>query len=173
MKHMSCRKHGHDDDSCVCAILRRIADVQDEVKPEDVDCKVSCARSIDELLEGTSTAPINAKNTIPLILYCDCAPFQGFGVKRNSNTNKFECIPTFFFRVSSVDDDCCATLELLEPSEDAPSAALKTHVPMKDDPCEQLGANTKSFIRTGICITMDLSCFCGVSCLEAVFAARA
>jgi hypothetical protein len=162
---MSCRKHGHDDDNCVCAVLRNIADVQDQVDPAvDDDCVVSCERSIEELLSPVTTPP-NANNTIPVILYCDCAPFQGFGVKKVQG--KFTCFKSFVFKVKSVDDDCCAVLELLETEDHKNKGGHYPPQPIVEDPCDQFPA--EGFVGTGICITVDLSCFCAVTCLEPTF----
>jgi hypothetical protein len=163
---MSCRKHGHDDDNCVCAVLRNIADVQDQVDPEPVDndCEVSCERSIEELLNPITTPPTNGNNTIPVILYCDCSPFLGFGVKKINGT--FTCVQTFVFKVKSVDDDCCAVLELLQTNAKTSNGSYPPS-PVINDPCDQFPAS--EFFGTGICITVDLSCFCGVTCLEPTF----
>lgn len=160
---MSCRKHGRDSDNCVCDILRNIADVQDRVDPVvDNDCEVSCARSIDELLAGTTPPTPILNNTIPVILYCDCSPFVGFGVRKIGPT--FTCFQSFIFKVKEVDDDCCAVLELLQTNK-----SNGTYPPpiTEFDPCDQFPAT--EIFGTGICITVDLSCFCGVTCLEPVF----
>jgi hypothetical protein len=165
MKSMSCRKHGHHDDNCVCGVLRAIADVQDQVDPDvdNNDCEVSCERSIEELLSPiTPPAPVN--NTIPVILYCDCSPFLGFGVKKVGNT--FTCFQSFVFKVKSVDEDCCAVLELLSTNKSTGGGAYPPS-PVLDDPCDQFPAT--AFEGTGICITVDLSCFCAVTCLEPTF----
>lgn len=163
---MSCKKHGHESENCVCAILSNIADVQDQVDPippEESDCIVSCENSIQELLAPITPPTPPGPNTIPVILYCGCDPFKGFGVKKNAG-GIFECVQTFVFRVSSVDEECCAVLELLETVPPTPPGTILPDVP--ETPCEQFPA--KRFRRTGICITMDLNCFCGVTCLEAV-----
>lgn len=162
---MSCRKHGHDDDNCVCAVLRSIVDAQDQVNPEPVDndCDVSCARSIDELLNPI-VSPTSDNNTIPVILYCECSPFLGFGVKKVSGT--FTCFQSFVFKVKSVDDDCCAVLELLQTNKSQSHGSYPPS-PVIDDPCDQFPAT--GFTGTGICITVDLGCFCGVTCLEPTF----
>ncbi|NHM32985.1 CotY/CotZ family spore coat protein [Neobacillus terrae] len=164
---MVCGSHGsHSGDNCVCTVLRRIADVQDEVSPTVSGCNTSCEKSIDELLNGISPVSSNL-DTIPLILYCGgCEPFKATGVKLKSRGNggkvKLKCFQTFFFRVTSVDDDCCATLELLTTNQD-PGEDF-------DDPCDQIKClpDETIFKRTGVCITLDLHCLCGVTCLDAV-----
>ncbi|RSD29430.1 CotY/CotZ family spore coat protein [Mesobacillus subterraneus] len=156
---MGCKGKKHDGDSCVCEVLRAVADAQDEVDVDN-DCDVSCHRSIQELLAGAQTP--NGLDTIPLILYCgDCVPFEGFGARvRNGN---LDCFRSFFFRVTSVDNDCCAKIELLTTRGDSGNFA---------DPCAQIqtGGARNEFFRTGICITVDLDCFCAVTCLDPVAA---
>lgn len=153
---MGCKGKKHDGDNCVCEVLRAVADAQDEVAGTDTDCDVSCHRSIRDLLAG---AQDNELDTIPLILYCgDCAPFEGFGARTTNGT--LTCISSFIFRVNSVDDDCCAKLELLTTNVNGDTP---------EGPCAQLdGADIEEFVRTGICITVDLDCFCAVTCLDPV-----
>lgn len=163
---MGCKGKKHDGDNCVCEVLRAVADAQDEVDT-DVDCDVSCHRSIKELLAGAQT-PTNGLDTIPLILYCgDCAPFEGFGARMRPDGGgpaRLDCFRSFFFRVTSVDNDCCAKIELLTTRGDMGEGF--------DDPCGQIqtGGARNEFFRTGICLTVDLDCFCAVTCLDPVAA---
>lgn len=163
---MGCKGKNRDEDNCVCEVLRAVADAQDEVDGVDTDCDVSCDRSIRELLAGAQT-PTNDLDTIPLILYCgDCVPFEGFGtrIRPDGEGTRLDCFKSFFFRVTSVDDDCCAKVELLTTRGDRGRGF--------DDPCEQLqtGGSRNEFFRTGICLTIDLDCFCAVTCLDPVAA---
>ncbi|WP_066173978.1 CotY/CotZ family spore coat protein [Bacillus marinisedimentorum] len=160
---MSCSK----GENCVCDKLREIASVQDSLL--DDCCDVSCDRSIRDLL---GTSPVSDFNTVPFILFCkgDCKPFEGFGVKRErSGGNTFlNCFQGFVFRVKSVDDDCCAVIELLETSTAAPSASEGSKC-NSSDPCDEFPGNSiRSLEATGVCLTVDLNCFCGISCLPAV-----
>lgn len=162
---MSCRGHGpgREDENCVCGVLRAIVDAQDQVSPVDDDnCDVSCQRSINILL-GDVVAPTNGPNTIPVILYCGCEPFLGTGVRVETvgQNQRFECVQSFVFRVNSVDDNCCATLELLDTGDNVnPNGGV----------CSQFQGNAGpgSVEGTGICITVDLNCFCAVTCLDPV-----
>lgn len=175
---MSCGKGNHhtvDTSNCVCDVVRAIADAQNEVVEND--CDVSCERSIESLLDP---AAANDLNTVPFILYGkDLEPFKAFGIdfkrnKNNMNDPKFECIESFIFRVKTVDDDCCAVLELLAFSNnngDGGSSGGKGGGKDKDgdDPCNQIdGQQLEDLVATGICITVDLSCFCAITCLPAV-----
>lgn len=66
-------------------------------------------------------------------------------------------VASYYFRVKSVDSDCCAVLELLRDPQESQQNFT--------DPTRQKTANLQT---TGICITVDLDCFCHVTCLPAV-----
>ncbi|NIK13225.1 CotY/CotZ family spore coat protein [Alkalibacillus almallahensis] len=148
-----CDEQGHhkkDDKNCVADILRQIVDAQDDIV--DDDCDIGCEQSIQDL-RGDTTAPNNL-DTVPVLLYCKCEPFRGFGVRNDQNHTVLD---SFFFRVNDVGRDNCATLELLrDPSDTQPGCV---------DPTKQKTGNLRS---TGICITVDLDCFCHVTCLPAM-----
>ncbi|HHW39034.1 MAG TPA: spore coat protein [Bacillales bacterium] len=175
---MSCGKgnhhHGTTTSSCVCDVVRAIADAQNEVV-ENV-CDVSCERSIESLLDP---AAANDLNTVPFILYGnDLNPFKAFGIdflrnKNNINNPKFECIESFIFRAKTVDDDCCAVIELLAFGTNQGGGANQgggnKNAANENDPCAQVdGQLLENLVPTGICITVDLSCFCAITCLPAV-----
>jgi hypothetical protein len=167
-KFMSCGHKMKHHDQCVCSVLKAIADAQDQVSPVTNNCEVSCERSIQELLNGVSPATATP-NTIPVILYCKCDPFLGTGViqvttgQGQNQVTHLECIQSFVFRVSSVNNQCCAVLELLQTVN-----ANGHPINPCEDVCSQFGTNARGFERTGICITVDLDCFCAVTCLEPV-----
>ncbi|SHG30570.1 CotY/CotZ family spore coat protein [Ornithinibacillus halophilus] len=145
--------------NCVCDVLREILDAQEDVIENC--CETSCERSINDLLGETD--PGTGLDTVPVILYCkdSCKPFKGFGANRyNDELGKIgEMQASFIFRVKDIDDDCCAVLELLRNPND-PCKCDHLH-----DPCDQ---ETKGLDNTGICITVDLNCFCHVTCLPAI-----
>lgn len=160
-----CDDHKKDKEFCVAEVLEAIHEAQKKVKKDD-ECKVSCKESIKELL-GEKKKP--SKNTIPFILYCgDCEPFKATGVTtvcHHSKEKKFACITSFIFKIKDFDGKC-AVLELLtfKPS--------KSKDPFKKSicsPCGQIDCeNVSDLVKTGICINVDLSCFCAVTCLPAV-----
>ncbi|WP_374724141.1 CotY/CotZ family spore coat protein [Calidifontibacillus erzurumensis] len=189
---MSCGKGNHhhpiSSGNCVCDVVRAIADAQNEV--EENVCDVSCERSIESLLDP---AAANDLNTVPFILYGkDLNPFKGFGIdfkrtKHNLHDPEFECIESYIFRVKTVDDDCCAVLELLAFADDGgrgdsgrgdsgrgdsgrSESGRGGHRHRDDDsPCDQIDQQKlENLVATGICITVDLSCFCAITCLPAV-----
>ncbi|MFD2045367.1 CotY/CotZ family spore coat protein [Ornithinibacillus salinisoli] len=154
-----CRKEGAaGTGNCVCDILREIVDAQSDVVENC--CDTSCEQSINELLGETD--PGNGLDTVPVILYCkdSCKPFKGFGANRDNGIGTIgELKASFVFRVKRVDEDCCAVLELLRtPGDPCTCDHLK-------DPCDQ---DLSELENTGICITVDLDCFCHVTCLPAI-----
>ncbi|MDX8045816.1 CotY/CotZ family spore coat protein [Gracilibacillus sp. S3-1-1] len=141
-----CSKH-----SCVEEVVKSILDAQDDAL--DNQCDISCHRSIQDLVSPTTG---NGYDTVPFILFDKKGnPFKGVGVQ---GTTQLNCVESFIFRVTSVKDSC-VTLELLTTESDS----------VCKSPCEQLdGENVQNIERTGICITVDLSCFCAISCLPAI-----
>lgn len=163
---MSCRGD-HKGENCVCDIVRNIADAQNDVFENC--CDVSCEQSINDLL---SPAAANDLDTVPFMLYCegDCKPFKASGVTvdNGGGSPSFDCIESFLFRVKSVDDDCCAVLELLSFEGDPAGAGNQGSECLKD-PCHQFdGQSVADLTATGICITVDLDCFCAIHCFPAV-----
>jgi hypothetical protein len=175
---------GHDRSTkeCVCDALRAVAEAQDRV---DRDCDSSCNRAVREL-----TGRENRDNfdTIPLLLTCNCKPFEGVGARRSRFGNDlFNVERSFLFRVNEVDKNCCATLELLEPidfsqdsfgDESSDSSDSRDfsefHKHGKNDDKSDFDKFLKKLDkarrirRTGVCITVDLNAFTSVSCLSPV-----
>ncbi|MFC4403384.1 CotY/CotZ family spore coat protein [Gracilibacillus xinjiangensis] len=141
---------------CVADVVEAIANAQDDVL--DQQCDISCHRSIQSLV-----SPVAGKglDTVPFILFGENGvPFRGTGVQVARNgVAEFACVESFIFRVKEV-DGACAVLELLIFDEETDPG---------DAPCDQLdGEEIAELERTGICITVDLSCFCAITCLPAV-----
>ncbi|TMN23139.1 CotY/CotZ family spore coat protein [Lentibacillus cibarius] len=148
---MGCGKH-HETGNCVCDILKEIANAQQDVVENC--CSTSCEQSVSDLLGETE--PGNGLDTVPVILYCEgsCEPFKGFGANPDDIG---DMMASFYFRVKRVDDDCCAVLELLRDPEDT-----------NNNPDNPVTQDTNPLCATGICMTVDLNCFCHVTCLPAV-----
>jgi hypothetical protein len=157
-----------DDDICVKSTLEKILYAQNNVvNRAAADCEVSCEQSIDMLLNPIEEEP---KNTIPFMLFCNgCETFKVNGVTtffdHHSKKEKFYCFTTFIFKIKKLDKNC-ATLELLTIDPDGK--------PKHDEhcvctPCSQLHCeNVEDLIATGVCVKIDISCFCGIQCLPAV-----
>jgi hypothetical protein len=162
-----CSDHHFDKKGkhCVAEVLEAIHEAQKKVKKED-GCKTSCEKSIKELL-GDCKKP--KKNTIPFILYCGCEPFKATGATtfkdHHSKEKKIACITSFIFRINDFDGKC-ASLELLTFK---PKKCSKDFKKKHCSPCGQIDCeNIDDLVKTGICITVDLSCFCAITCLPAV-----
>ncbi|GGB40335.1 spore coat protein [Virgibacillus dakarensis] len=157
---MGCCGKEFDTGNCVCDILKEIADVQNDIVENC--CDSSCERSINDLLGEQENN--NDLDTVPVLLYCQdgCKPFKGFGAFRGDNNGSCdfgEVVGSFYFRVKKVDDNCCAVLELLrDPADDD----CNPENPVDQDTCH--------LRATGICITVDVNCFCHVTCLPAISA---
>ena len=155
-EHHGHEHHGHDEKHCICSIVKKIHKAQEEI--EACQCRVSCERSIDQLLLKNDCP---SANTIPFTLDCGCDLFIGKAAIYDKNGN-FSFISSPFFKVKKVDHHCCAVLELLLPTcngEPHNPPNCSNHNPY-------LGCEFDGFIGTGACITVDLSCFCSISCLK-------
>ena len=158
-------------EECVCDIVQSIVAAQDAVADNNNCCTSSCEQSIEQLLSPQATTP-TANTTIPFILYCkDCEPFIGSGVFQdelgNSGNTFFGCVETPIFRAKSFleGSDCCVRLELLLPVTQGGSAPG----PANRDVCSYFPGNSiRNFQATGICLTVDLNCFCGITCLAPI-----
>ncbi|MBN8233743.1 spore coat protein [Halobacillus kuroshimensis] len=153
---MSCGKK-YDSGSCVIDILKDIVDAQNDVLH---DCTTSCEQSIADLLGDSNGG--SGFDTVPVILYCKdgCKPFKGYGSKRSGDRCNVK--GSFFFRVKSVDDDGCAILELLFSDRNGDDEDSRD-----DDPKSPADQSCRDLRASGICITVDLNCFCHVTCLPA------
>ncbi len=144
---------GHHTGNCVCDILKEIAGVQDQIVN---DCETGCEQSINDLLGTHDAGP--GLDTVPVMLYCSstCEPFKGFGAYPRDKSKK---VSSFYFRVKKVSEDCCAVLELLVDRSELAAGA--------DQACP-FTQKTGNLRATGVCITVDLKCFCHVTCLPAI-----
>ena len=175
---MGCCGKDFETGNCVCDILKEIAGAQNDVVENC--CDTSCERSISDLLGDSDNG--NGLDTVPVLLYCkgDCEPFKGFGVHPE---DMGDVVSSFYFRVKRVDDDCCATLELLRSGnndrhnrydddddrnnhrDNDDDRNHHHHCDNPENPAEQ---DTENLHATGICITANLDCFCIVTCLPAI-----
>ncbi|WP_173917510.1 CotY/CotZ family spore coat protein [Halobacillus sp. Marseille-Q1614] len=152
--------------NCVEDVLEAILYAQREVEKKD-HCKTSCQQSIDDLLGNKK----GRKNTIPFILYCGCEPFKGTGVTTytcHSKKSKFKCINSFIFKIKDLDKKC-AVLELLFFKSEIKDHEKECHSKKEFSACSQIDHKcVDDLVGTDICIKVDLSCFCAITCLPAV-----
>lgn len=160
---MSC-----SNDNCVCQVVREIAEVQDEVTNNNGGCcTTSCERSIQQMLSPVTNNNNNGYTTIPFMLTCkgDCTPYIATGIYKDTNgATTFECVESPVLRVKEFinDGDCCARVEILQPVN-AGGSPVSTE---GDEVCDFFPA--ADFLATGICITLDLNCFCAITCLDPI-----
>ncbi|SEI02657.1 spore coat protein Z [Halobacillus karajensis] len=164
--------HSKGKGNCVREVLDEIIKAQDEVASRDNCCDVSCERSIRELLSPTGNGNGNGPTIVPFILYCkDCKPFIGSSVVRRqlgmSPNFALECLESPIFKAKKFVDGKkdCVKLELLIPvtqggSQPGPSGK-------RNRVCDYFpGGSVRNLRSTGVCITVDLDCFCSITCLE-------
>lgn len=165
---MSCgNKNG---ENCVCDVVREIVAAQNDVVNNDNCCTTSCERSIQDLLSPVANG--NGATTIPFILYCkgDCEPFIGSGITQEPRTGggfDFDCVESPIFRAKQFvdEDECCVKLELLLPVNEGG----QTPGPDGDTVCDFFrGESIRNLQASGICITVDLDCFCAITCLDPI-----
>lgn len=190
---MSCSVRGGSynyggGDDCVKDVVKKILDAQQQAS-DDVSCATSCERSIDDLLSPERHHRPHRYNTIPFMLFTkDCVkPFVGSGFtsrrgRRGNRRGNFRCVESPIFKVKGFKrgSNSCVTLELLEPIQSKghhdghshEGDVESTHLHNSGCGCSMCKAYGDhyfdNFCYTGICITVDLNCFCGISCLDPV-----
>lgn len=166
-------------DGCVRDTIRKILDAQREVSDGGLhDCTSSCERSIDDLL-SPGRARRGRHTTVPFMLTCkdNCSTFYGSGFcghgGHSGHHGHFECIESPIFKVQGFvrGNSNCVRLELLVPegfhSSDGEHGG-HGHESCGGSVCSGFGnKHFKNLRHTGVCITVDLRCFCGISCLPA------
>lgn len=162
----------HKPIDCIEETLEAILEAQNQHRGDN-QCRDSCEAYIQELVQGTPPRP--RKNTIPFVLFCGCEPFKATGFTTHtpagSNSEVLVCVKTFIFKVISLNGNC-AVLELLAfkpfPGP-VPTGNPTGGFDKVPSPCFQAeGEKLEDLAGTGICITVDLSCFCAITCLPAV-----
>ncbi|WP_438316339.1 CotY/CotZ family spore coat protein [Sporosarcina sp. FA9] len=162
---------------CICEVvraIRRIQDIRDDVDCDD--CKTDCF--ITPLGSLVSPTRNRANTRVFMLLTKDGTPFKAMFKKSRRRRNEDVSTTTdsvqrdsdncfsVFFRVQNVFDNCCATLQVLEP-QDARGRRVNlfTHGKLDYDAI----CRVERFEATGSCVTVDLTCFCGIQCVKDVF----
>lgn len=157
--------HDRHSTHCVCDVLRAIKDIQDNGADEECrSCTTSCFM---EPLGGISKPgkrnPVDTR--VFMLLTKNGDPFKAFF--RDGDCHDRDCF-SVFFRVEEVFGNCCATLRVLEPLKHD-----KKEADLLDDKGTTLDLRkicaVRKFRATESCLTVDLSCFCGVQCIDDVF----
>jgi hypothetical protein len=165
-------------DNCICEVVRAIKRIQDIREDRDCDdCNTDCF--LTPL--GTLSPTRHRANTRVFTLLTDDGDFfkamfkrerrrdrEGIlqnEMERENEREHHNCF-SIFFRVSNVFDNCCATLEVLEPRDER-GKKVKLFKDGKldlDAVCE-----VERFEATGSCVTVDLKFFAGIQCIKDVF----
>ncbi|AIF44116.1 CotY/CotZ family spore coat protein [Virgibacillus sp. SK37] len=155
---------------CIKETLQSILLAQNEVTYDS--CDSSCKKSIADL--SKKRRKYSKKNTVPFILYGkDNKPFEATGITTYKDVctkkKKFICIESFVFRIKSLEGEC-AILELLTFDCNKDNCCILQHHTEHDcTPCCQVDEEyVDDLMATGICVKVDIACFCAISCLPAV-----
>lgn len=176
---------------CVKDVVRRILKAQREAAGETgYDCRTSCEQSIEDLLSPSREPRGRRHTTIPFMLVCKdgCKTFFGSGFTGRSSRSRhehFHCVESPVFKVRGFvkGSDNCVRLELLTPvyhrgprdaeGEGKGGPQHHHHNSCGGSVCDYFGGRPiDNFRSTGVCITVDLNCFCGISCLDPITPVR-
>lgn len=155
---MGCgKKTGHSTSGCVCDVVRAILDIQDNVQ-DDCGCGSNCFMEPLGAIRPHMKDRVNTR--VFVLKNADGSPFHAF-FKGCGDA----CV-SIYFRVEEVFDNCCATLRVLKPLDH------KGHpVDLTDEKCcidlSQV-CKVEDFEATNDCVTVDLTCFCAIQCIEDV-----
>ncbi len=158
-----CGKHDKHGKDCICETVRAIKEVQDSVERDD-DCDNNCFDLLGH--KKCRCRRRSRHDTIPFFLQNDQGiPFFTATVRERDPGVGCEVIVTPFFRVSKI-KGCCAVLELLDTGLNFDIPDVTQMNPLAMFQVMQDEERCLSLRRTGKCITVDLSCFCAIQCLD-------
>ncbi|WP_053362713.1 CotY/CotZ family spore coat protein [Bacillus sp. FJAT-27251] len=139
---MDCREKQSNMGNCIGDALYELKKLQDFL-----------AETTTPFL-GKILGKLVGSDTIPFILLTNNGMFEWNGVIYDEKTKKEECFTTSFFRVDDIDkDSSCAKLTILRPYN-----IHKEHA--------KLLCDVVKLEKTPICVEVDISCFCGIQCLD-------
>lgn len=176
----SCQRQQSSREHCIKDIVRQIVRAQKKAAERDtVTCITSCERSINDLLSpDRDRRPRHT--TIPFMLVCknSCKYFVGSGIVKNFVAGEpiFECIesPVFKARGFVKGSNHCVKLELLTPLSNGNGGENNQTT---CTPCDFFATmndnNVYGFQETGVCITVDLDAFIGITCLDPITPVKA
>lgn len=189
---MGCFDDGcYSSDHCIKDVVRKIVEAQVKAAEEAATaCTTSCEQSIEDLLSPSRPRRRPRHTTIPVMLTSkNGKPFVGSGFvgrdRDGDRTGHFECIESPVFKVKGFvrGSNDCVRLELLLPvggrpgprgGEDKGDAGHGHHHSHDSHSfCDKFGSRRiENFRETGVCITVDLDCFCGITCLDPITPVR-
>lgn len=167
MKEDSCAER---NDNCVKQTLAKILAAQNRAASEQ-DCGFSCEASINQMRGKPSHS---GKNTIPFILYDrNNKPFEAKGAVSYTDccgAERLCTVKTFVFKVKQLKNSC-ATIELLYFDRDESDEWMRECCCNPDGctiECQIDNEKLECLAGTGVCLNINVSCFCGVQCLPPV-----
>lgn len=164
-----------ESDDCVCEVIGKIIDAQEEAV-KNKRCISSCETSIKQLL-SRSSANMITETTVPFILSKkgSLEPYIARGIFRAPiegypKETFFDYLETPVLRAKKFVENkkCCVVFELLRPVNANGFPVADNGENLSDFFQRQTPHKTVNFRETGICITLDLDCFCGITCLDAI-----
>ncbi|WP_339230021.1 CotY/CotZ family spore coat protein [Oceanobacillus sp. FSL K6-2867] len=175
---MSHNPHPCNHHNCVCEVVRKIVCAQKEVSDRDKNkhCSSSCENSIKQLLSSHSKSK-NMNTTIPFVLFNkgSLKPFIASGVHKKEKKgchhdyDTFAAIETPVLRaIRFIPHSCCVEVELLQPVNEHCIPVTHKGEKLVDFFESKSHHHTVDFKKTGICITLDLECFCAITCLDPI-----
>jgi hypothetical protein len=128
--------------NCLYTALRELKTQQDQLD----GCPTSCFSNL--------LSKLFKVDTIPFLLYTEKGPLQLTGFEYSKQTRDCQYFHTTFFRIENVEgENKSVILSLLRP------------LTLSGSPAEDI-FSMERLERTNICVTVDLSCVCGVQCLD-------
>lgn len=159
---------------CVCNIVKKIVREQNKVKDQDCD---HCCTILNKQLPDKECCVKHAHTTVPFMLFCGgtCEPFIGCGLfqapQNDDDENFFGFVESPVFRAIQFEknSDCCVKLELLLPvSGDCEVTPISEKSVRKVARYFPDGVPITNFIATGVCLTINLKDFAGITCLNPI-----
>ena len=153
---------GMKDNGCVCEVVRAILEIQNQATHDDCSsCTTNCF--LEPLGGIVSPARKSADTRVFTLLTNTGKPFMA----TFSSEEYPEACASMYFRVEDMFDDCCATLRVLIPlTEEEEEVNLLADCGTQID--LHCICDVKKFVASNSCITVDLSCFCAVQCIQDV-----
>src|SRR5699024_9210180 len=139
--------------NCIQETIRKIIDAQDKVTSRDGDCcTTSCKCSVHDLLSPEQEDMRTRYTTIPFMLTCKKSRYFGCVAISSLKANKF---------VKGSEN--CVELELLLSATVGGSVVIPDADDQNDVCAYFPNEAINNFQATGICITVDLHSFTGIT----------
>lgn len=149
----------HHHEGCVSEVVKAILDIQNQAVNEDCDtCGTSCF--LEPLGGLAAPARKTADTRVFMLLTPSGLPFFAFYTTKHGKV-----LPSIFFRVEDVFDNC-ATLRVLAACDEDGDVSLSN----KEETGVSMGLlpEVLHFKKTETCLTVDLSFFAGIQCVRDV-----